>query len=291
MHRYALAALLGALLISSPPAAQAAGAPALAAPGAGDPWERTNRKAYAFEDELDRHIIRPVAHFYRWLTPGPIGRGLHNVFVNLSEPVALINDVLQLRFKRAEIPAVRFVTNSTIGLFGLFDVAGRFGLDHHDNEFGVTLGRYRLVSGPYLYVPLVGPTTVRDLLGSGVDFLADPVRWVRYNRRGDVSESRLVVGGLDKRVTAEPQLNSLLSGAVDPYATLRSAFLQNKQGEIEGGGVPLDLPSFDEPDAVPAPLPMPDEGSTPATAPPPAAPAPPAPPVPPGPPGPPGARP
>jgi len=263
MHRNVIAAMLGALLISSPPAAQAASTspaaapPPAAAPTPSDPWERVNRRAYAFEDALDRHVSRHVAKLYRWLTPGPIGRGLHNAFINLSEPGAFVNDVLQLRFRPAGVAAARFVTNSTIGLLGLIDVAGRQGLSHQGNEFGVTMGRFGLRPGPYMYVPLVGPTTVRDLVGAGADLLIDPVRWASYNRRNAVKEARLVGGGLDMRVSTEGQLNALLSGALDPYATLRSVFLQNKQGEVDGGGVPVDLPSFDEPDSAPAPAPAP----------------------------------
>jgi len=101
-------------------------------------------------------------------------------------------------------------------------------------------------SGPYLYVPLIGPTTVRDLIGSGIDFVLDPVHRVRYPDRATASDTRLVVGGLDTYVMTQEQLNALLSGAVDPYATLRSVYLQNKQGEIDGNPIPLALPEFDE---------------------------------------------
>ena len=241
--------------------------PVLAAHGAaavpsspGDPWERMNRRNYAIEGALDRHAIGPAARFYHKVTPGPIGRGIHNVLINLTEPVVFINDLLQLRFKRAGVTIARLVTNSTIGLAGLFDVARRAGLPHHGNEFGVTLGRYGVPSGPYMYVPLVGPSTVRDLLGMGVDFVMNPLYWVTYPDRTEVGVGQVTVGGLDTRVTTEDQLNALLRGAVDPYATLRSVYLQNKQGEVEGEGVPQELPSFDEPPpadigAPPAPRP------------------------------------
>lgn len=224
-----------------------------------DPWERRNRRNYAIEGVLDRHVIGPAARVYHKLTPDPIGRGIHNVLVNLSEPVVIINDMLQLRFKRAGVSATRLVTNSTIGLLGLFDVASRAGLTHHGNEFGVTLGRYGVPSGPYMYVPLVGPSTVRDFVGAGVDFLMNPLHWLTYADRTEVGATQITVGGLDTRVMTEDQLNALLSGAIDPYATLRSVYLQNKTGEVEGDGVPHELPSFDETPAgigaPPAPLP------------------------------------
>jgi phospholipid-binding lipoprotein MlaA len=249
MRGYTIAVLLGTSLISCAPIARAASSGAIVAPSPGDPWERPNRAAYAFQGLLERHVIKPVATLYRWLTPGPIGRGLHNVLVNLSEPAVFFNDVLQRKFKRAGIPAKRFIMNSTVGVLGLFDVAAQAGAAHHNNEFGVTLGTYGVAPGPYLYVPLVGPSTFRDLLGSGVDFLTDPMHWVSYNNRASASDTRLVVSGLDTYLVTEDQLRALLSDAVDPYATLRSVYLQSKQGEIDGGSVPANLPDFDAPGA------------------------------------------
>ena len=265
MRRYALAALLGAVVIawaqSAPPVAQAQNAapppvapahnphPAPVAPARkpGDHWEHLNRFNYAIESALDRHLIIPITHLYEAITPGPIGRGIHNVLVNLSEPSVFINDVLQLRLKKAGVTAGRFVTNSTIGVLGLVDVATKLGLPHHNNEFGVTLGRYGVHPGPYIYLPLGGPSTVRDLVGTGIDLLIDPFHWITFVSQAEINGTRLVVGGLDTREYVEAQLNSLLSDATDPYATLRSVYLQNKQSEIDGTGAPADLPSFDEP--------------------------------------------
>ena len=266
MRRYALAALVGAVVVGAAPIAQAQSEPppaqAQSAPPPApddithtpvDPWEHLNRINYAIENVLDRHLIRPIARLYAVLTPGPIGKGVHNLLVNLSEPTVFFNDVLQLRFKRAGVTAGRFVTNSTIGLLGLIDVANKLGLPHHNNEFGVTLGRYGFYSGPYMFLPVGGPTTLRDLIGSGVDLLMDPFHWARFTSQAEVSGVRLVVGGLDLRNETGPQLDALLSDATDPYATLRSVYLQNKQAEIEGESAPLDLPSFDTPSPTPAP--------------------------------------
>jgi phospholipid-binding lipoprotein MlaA len=247
MRGYAIAVLLGTSLIGCAPITRVTNSSSIVAPSPGDPWERPNRVAYAFQGLLERHVIRPGAKLYRWLTPGPIGRGLHNALVNLSEPAAFLNDVLQCKFKRAGIPAKRFIMNSTVGLLGLFDVAAHAGVMHHNNEFGVTLGTYGVAPGPYLYLPLVGPSTFRDLLGSGVDFLADPMHWASYHDRAKASDTRLVVSGFDTYLTTEAQVHALLSDAVDPYATLRSVYLQSKQGEIDGGSVPANLPDFDTP--------------------------------------------
>lgn len=251
MRRTALAAFVCAAAIVVAPTARAAGPHT-----PGDPWEGFNRKGYAVEGALDRLIFRPLSILFRHLAPGPIGTGIHNIIVNLSEPNAFVNDFLQGRFKRAGTPAGRFVTNTTIGLLGLFDVADHWGLHHHDNEFGVTLGVWGAGPGPYMFVPLIGPTTVRDLVGSGIDALIDPIHWASYANRPEISTIRAIVGGLDKRIATEAQLNALLSDAADPYATLRSVYLQNKEGEIHGDTVPLEgLPSFDDPAAPPAPPP------------------------------------
>jgi phospholipid-binding lipoprotein MlaA len=256
MRRNALVALVGAVVVCGASVADAQSAPPPPAPVAsanhtpGDPWEHLNRINYAIEGGLDKHVIGPIARLYAAITPGPIGRGIHNVLVNLSEPTVFFNDVLQLRFKRAGVTAGRFVTNTTIGVLGLVDVANKLGLPHHDNEFGVTLGHYGFYAGPYMFLPLGGPTTVRDLVGAGVDLLMDPFHWLRFASQTEINGTRLVTGGLDTRNATEGELNSLLADATDPYATLRSVYLQNKQSEIDGEGAPLALPSIDDTPAV-----------------------------------------
>jgi phospholipid-binding lipoprotein MlaA len=252
MRSSALAAIVGAIVIGGAPMAQAQEGHT-----PGDPWEHANRQGYAVQTALDRYFFGPAADLFKHLSPGPIGHGIHNFIVNLSEPNAFINDVLQFRLKRAAIPAGRFVTNTTIGILGLFDVADGLGMHHHDNEFGVTMGRYGIGPGPYMFVPLIGPTTVRDVIGSGIDALIDPIHWASYANRPEISIARAVVAGLDLRVSTGDQLKALLSDATDPYATLRSVYLQNKEAEIHGESLPVDsLPSFDDPPvAPPAPAP------------------------------------
>ena len=226
------------------------GASAAAAAAPGDPWEGLNRRGYAINRFLDRVLIRPLAMIYKALTPGPIGKGLHNVVVNLGEPLVVINDGLQARPRRAAEALVRFAFNSTVGLAGLIDVVAHDGIAHHDSTFGDTLGRYGVGPGPYLFIPLIGPSTVRDLIGAGVDGAADPVHWVSYPYRTETGAGATVVGGLDTRAGADEDLKAILGEAADPYATLRSVYLQYRQGEIDeirGGAKLPPLPEIDEP--------------------------------------------
>ena len=213
----------------------------------GDPWERLNRKGYAINHVIDTLVVRPLALFTRGLTPGPLGRAVHHALVNLSEPVVIINDILQLRFKRAAASTGRFALNSTVGLAGMVDVANRAHLPHHDNTFGDTLGRYGVKSGPYLYLPLVGPSTVRDLFGAGIDSVSNPIFFLQFPYSNTATLGVGLLTGLDARAEAEPDLKTLLDGAADPYATLRSTYLQSRQGDIDQASKPLVLPDFDDP--------------------------------------------
>ncbi|MBA3811855.1 MAG: VacJ family lipoprotein [Caulobacteraceae bacterium] len=234
-----------------------------AAAAGADPWEGFNRRGFAIHQFLDKVLIRPAAMVYRALTPGPLGVGLHHVIVNLSEPLVFINDLFQLRIHRAAEATARFAVNSTLGVGGLIDIAGKDGVAHHESTFGDTLGRYGVRPGPYLFIPVIGPSTVRDFLGSGVDAVVDPVHWINYRYRTELSTAVTIVGGLDLRSRSDEELKALLSDAADPYATLRSAYLQSRQGEIDKGRQTLVLPDFDE-GAAPAATPPP---STPDPAP------------------------
>lgn len=223
-----------------------------------DPFERFNRRGFAIQMSFMRHGLGIVGVLYRALTPGPIGKAIHHILVNLSEPVVIINDVLQLRPARAGAAAVRFVANSTVGVGGMIDVTGATGLPHHLSSFGDTLGRYGVRPGPYLFIPVVGPSTVRDLLGNIVDAVIDPLHFAVYPHRQEVSLAVTAAGGVDQLVRSEGDLRALLSNATDPYATLRSTYLQYRQAEVSGETeIPTVLPSLDDtgPDQPAPPLP------------------------------------
>jgi phospholipid-binding lipoprotein MlaA len=212
-----------------------------------DPFERLNRVGFSLQMTLDRYFVGPLTAVYHVLTPGPIGKAVHHFLVNLSEPIVAINDMLQLRPARASRAATRFVLNSTLGVGGILDAAVTVGIPHHLSSFGDTLGRYGVKPGPYLFIPLIGPSTVRDLFGNVVDATIDPVHFVNYDYRQNISIGVAAVGGLDQYAQSSGNLAALLSDAADPYATLRSAYLQNRQGEIQGEtSLPATLPDLDE---------------------------------------------
>ncbi len=259
MKRQTLTAGLAALMLGTATGAYAQGA----THDHSDPWEGFNRFSFKIFMGLDRAIIAPVARAYLKVVPKPVQTAIHNVIANLGEPVVGINDVLQGHFHKATVTTVRFVTNSTFGVGGLIDMATPAGVPHHDNGFDITLGRLHIGSGPYVFLPLIGPSTVRDLIGSSVDSAMDPFHWANYPHRAAFGVARTLVGAVDTRARNDANLTSLLSDATDPYATLRSVYLQNEQSKIDEGtpAAQQPLPDFD--DGTPATPPATD-GAKPA---------------------------
>ncbi len=241
-------------------------------PSAGDPWEPFNRVGFAVFMALDRGIVRPAAMLYTHVLPSPLRKGIHNVLSDMGEPVVGMNDVFQGHFRKAGVTTLRFFTNTTVGVGGLFDVATRGGAPHHNNGFDLTLGRYHVKPGPYLFVPILGPGSVRDLLGYAVDGAIDPLHWANYPHRTTISLTHALVAGIDKRAANDASFEALLSDATDPYATLRSAYMQNEQSQIDEGtpAAQQPLPDFDEPPPTTATPAAPDAPQTPPPAPTPA---------------------
>lgn len=236
----------------------------------GDPFERMNRRFFAFNDRIDRMIFGPSARIYKRKAPNQVQHALHNFFVNLGEPVVAANDALQLRPKRTLTTLFRFVTNSTVGVAGFFDIAHNVGAVHHDNTFGTTLGRYGVPAGPYLYLPLVGPSDVRDTFGGAVDsYVIDPMNWVGYKKvkihapigrkhtddqnripyRNTIRTGLSIVGGIVARAGVEDDLNAIMSTATDPYATFRSLYLQSRSAAVrDSRWRHSQVPDYDIPD-------------------------------------------
>ncbi len=199
-----------------------------------DPFEKLNRSVFKRYMAFDRHFLRPVALGYKHAVPRPARTGLRNFFRNLGEPLVFLNYLLQLKPGKAAETAGRFLINSTLGVGGVIDVAAQpaIRLPHRPNGLGDTLGYYGVKPGPYLFLPIVGPTTLRDLLGGQAEAVVTPFIIGTPFDRAEYQVTRAVTTGLDARVEADQDLDVLLRDAVDPYATFRSAFLQDRAGEI-----------------------------------------------------------
>jgi phospholipid-binding lipoprotein MlaA len=229
-----------------------------------DPFEPLNRKTFALNQGVDRYFIKPIARTYVRLIPQRGRDGISNLIANLHEPVVLANNLLQFKFKRAGTTAGRFLLNSTLGVAGVMDFAGKHGLKRQNGDFGQTLWAWGIHEGPYLVIPVFGPTSPRDGIGSGVDIFMDPFIYLaRHNQyRSAISFSRLVVGGIDLRARNLDVLDELQRESVDFYAAMRSLYRQNRVAELNNGVAPPapkveDL--YSDPDDNPKPAPSPPD--------------------------------
>ena len=213
----------------------------------GDPLEGFNRRMFAVQQGLDRAVFRRAGVGYRQVVPSPLRGGLRNAFRNIGEPIVFVNYLLQLKPGKAAETLGRFLVNSTIGMGGLIDVARRppFRLPHRPNGFGNTLALHGIGPGPYLFLPLLGPSTLRDFVGAQSDALVLPRAVGKPFDQAEYQVPRAVITGLDQRAEADDELSTLFAGAIDPYATLRSVYLQNRASEIaelRGGHVQSEQP-------------------------------------------------
>ena len=201
---------------------------------ANDPLEPTNRVVYAIDDGLDTVILRPVAKAYRVVVPPPVRAGIHNVLSNLITPVQLGNDMLEGKPRRAGDTTMRFFINTTVGVLGIFDVAKGWGYPDHDADFGMTMGLWGLPEGPFLFLPILGPSNPRDAVGIGVDAAMDPFTWVGQGAAVTaLNWSRRAVSAVDTRERHLDDIDSVKKTALDPYATFRSLYRQHRQARIE----------------------------------------------------------
>lgn len=232
----------------------------------GDPCEKTNRAFFKAQDKVDRAVFRPVALAYKHTVPNFLRTAVRNLLREFRLPVIFLNDVLQLRPRVALKTLERFIINTTVGVGGIVDVAKKAHLPYRKNGFANTLGRYGVGPGPYLYLPLIGPTTLRDLLAGGVDGVVPPATIGFPYTRVDYRISTAVTSTLDTRGEVDGDMKALLDGAVDPYATLRSVYFQNRAAEINeirgrrSAEQPLVDPFADP--AAPDPTAPPLDGST-----------------------------
>jgi len=209
-----------------------------------DPLELLNRFTFAFNLALDTMVFQPVASFYRFLLPVPVRDSVRNTVRNLRSPLILINDVLQGEMERAETTLVRFLTNSTIGVLGLFDVAADMGYPYHNEDFGQTLGAHGMGEGFYLVLPIIGPSNPRDGIGMLVDFYLDPVTYAADAADiDDLLLARTVAEAIDTRARNIETIEDLKRDSIDFYARVRSLYRQSRINEINNGKAPEDTPT------------------------------------------------
>ncbi len=241
MYRYKTTATVLALVLT----VFTAGCATVSKPGADteganpDPWEGFNRKIYKFNDRIDRLITEPLAKGYRRITPGPVRRSVGNFFRNLLEVSTIVNDLLQGKPIRAISDSSRLLLNTTLGVAGLFDVATRLGVERNEEDFGQTLAVWGIAPGPYVVLPFIGPSYVRDAFGLlPYWYFTDP----RLSL--DERELRIALIALDV-IDFRSQLlgaTKLLDMQLDPYLFSRESYRQKRLDLIYDGDPPLEEP-------------------------------------------------
>lgn len=199
-----------------------------------DPFENVNRKTFAFNDSVDRTLLRPAAKVYQKVIPR-IGRtGVNNLFANARYPLVIINQFLQGKGTTGVQDTARFLLNSTIGLAGVLDVASGLGLAAHQEDFGQTLGAWGVESGPYIVIPLFGPSSIRDGLGKGADYYADLTSYIEHIPTRNSLTVTSYIAQRESLLAAE----QVVSG--DRYLFIRDAFLQQREFLVNDGASTQD---------------------------------------------------
>ena len=232
-----------------------------------DPWESWNRGVYKVNDKLDRAVLKPVTKTYVRVVPSPIRTGITNFFANLNMTTVIFNDSLQGKLRAAGTDLGRLLLNTTVGLGGILDPATSAGLAHNNNDFGLTLGHWGVHPGPFLELPLLGPSDVRDGASSVVDTYTNPRQYIHNNY---VRYGLLVPYFLDVRASLL-SLDETLKNVYDPYAFIRDAYLQRRAYLVSDGKSapeePLVDPGEDMPDSKASPPALPPASPSPPTAP------------------------
>jgi len=213
-----------------------------------DPFESFNRGAYKFNDALDRAVLKPVAKGYNAVMPAPARRGLSNFFSNLNDVTVTANDVLQFKVKQAASDTGRILVNTTVGILGLIDVATPMGLEKHNEDFGQTLGYWGVGSGPYLMLPFLGPSSVRDSVGLYADTITSQTSRIKHVAvRNEVYLTSFVV----KRSNLLDEEKVLDEAAIDRYSFIRDAYLQHRQNLVYDGNPPREKYDDEDDDSKP----------------------------------------
>ncbi|AOK28541.1 ABC transporter [Burkholderia singularis] len=241
-------------------AAALSGCATVQTPTKGDPFEGFNRTMYKFNDTVDTYALKPVARGYQWAVPQPVRDSVTNFFSNIGDVYIAANNIVQLKIADGVGDIMRVVINTVFGVGGLFDVATLAKLPKHTNDFGITLGHYGVPSGPYLVLPFLGPSTVRDTAGLAVDYAGNPLTYVSPN---SVSWGLFGLNLVNTRANLLGAGDVLDAAAIDKYSFVRNAYLQRRQLLI-GGNAPTDLPNYGD-QALPK-YDMPDDGAAAAPA-------------------------
>lgn len=208
-----------------------------------DPFEPFNRGVYKFNDVLDKAVVKPAAKGYNAVMPAPGKMMVSNFFSNLDDVIVTINDLLQIKVVRAVSDGGRILVNSTIGLYGLVDVASRVGMEKHHEDFGQTLGYWGIGSGPYLVIPLLGPSSVRDGVGLYADIRSGVLGRIKHV---DFRNQLYAIDLLSKRTRLLSQEKVLDEAMIDQYSFIRDAYLQRRRSLIYDGNPPREKFDDDE---------------------------------------------
>lgn len=200
-----------------------------------DPFEGFNRAMFAVNNGIDDVLVVPLAKGYRFFTNDDMRKGLRNFLNNANTPVVLLNDILQAKPARAGETTARFLINSSVGVGGLVDVAAKLGIPPHSEDFGQTLAVWGIGSGPYLYLPLLGPSSTRDGVGRAVDIVSDPLFWIDTNPARYARYSRFGASVIAFREPYIEPVEDIKSRSLDPYASFKSFYVQSRNREIRDG--------------------------------------------------------
>ncbi|CAK0777993.1 phospholipid-binding lipoprotein MlaA [Gammaproteobacteria bacterium] len=199
-----------------------------------DPWEPLNRALFRLNDDIDGAFVRPLSRAYKTVVPQPLDRGITNFFANIQDINSAANNLLQFKLHHTVRNLERFVVNTTVGVLGFMDVASNLDIMSYREDFGQTLGRWGVAPGPYLMLPLLGPSSVRDSIGMGVDFYAlNPIVWA--------TDNHVLLWGLnglwylDYRADSQNAVNIFENAALDRYRFVRDAYFQKRRHVVSDG--------------------------------------------------------
>lgn len=210
-----------------------------------DPFEGFNRRVFQFNDGFDVYVAEPVAEAYDSVVPDPVQDGISNFFANLRNPSYFVSDLVQFKFEQAGVHTARFVINSTLGIAGFLDVAQHLGLEEHKEDFALALAYHGVPAGPYLVLPLLGPSTLRDGIGLIVDTVLDPIYILTFGNVLRSKEETILGFGaktvefVNRRADLLDAVDTAKESALDYYLFVQSAYYQHREGLLNDG-VSLD---------------------------------------------------